>query len=105
MPCLDCGPNYTVSTKEIDRMRNAEALLCAITSVLQKKGMLSTTLTSVNWKEAGISIMVFDEWWAEHLKKDVARRKRENEQAERQRKIDAARSKLTPEERKLLGLK
>lgn len=43
-------------------------------------------------------------WWRDHLKADQARIERELRESEKEAECKAAISKLTPEERKLLGL-
>lgn len=44
------------------------------------------------------------DWWVAHLKADDARIARENAEAIRRRRKEEALKKLTPDERKLLGL-
>lgn len=43
-------------------------------------------------------------WWIEHKEKDNLRLQREREKRKAEKKKEAALAKLTPEERKLLGI-
>lgn len=91
MPCNDGRENtYTVYVESGNQTKR----LCAVFSVLQQAGTLETTLDKVNWTEAGVSRRSTEEWWVRHQEEDLVRRRRE-----------AVLNKLSPEERKILGVK
>ena len=91
MPCNDGRENtYTVYVESGNQTKR----LCAVFSVLQQAGTLETTLDKVNWTEAGVSRRSTEEWWVRHQEEDLFRRRRE-----------AVLNKLSPEERKILGVK
>lgn len=91
MPCSDGRENtYTVYVESGNQTKR----LCAVFSVLQQAGTLETTLDKVNWTEAGVSRRSTEEWWVRHQEEDLVRRRRE-----------AVLNKLSPEERKILGVK
>ena len=91
MPCNDGRENtYTVYVESGNQTKR----LCAVFSVLQQAGTLETTLDKVNWTEAGVSRRSTEEWWVRHQEEDLARRRRK-----------AVLNKLSPEERKILGVK
>jgi hypothetical protein len=106
MPCYDADPrDPTISQSRLDILQGTEATLCAISAVLERSDQLKAVLDQVDWKEAGVKRYQFESWWATHKAEDELRRTAEQAAAERKRKISAARAKLTPEERQLLGLK
>lgn len=91
MPCNDGRENtYTVYVESGNQTKR----LCAVFSVLQQAGTLETTLDKVNWTEAGVSRRSTEEWWVRHQEEDLVRRRRK-----------AVLNKLSPEERKILGVK
>lgn len=126
MPCYDERNSQPHSyEKEYHTERKAkeqaEAILCAILTVLEKESarepiLMSSILSQINWEEAGVSRGFVEMWWAKHKADDVKRRQREQsakarmEAEERQaRKLELERgealAKLTKRERKLLGFK
>ncbi len=106
MPCYDGGPREpTISQERLDEFRRIEAMLCAMFKTAEKLGWLPTLMENIDWKAAGIKRYQMEEWWVYHKAADELRRQQEAEEAERLRKIKSAKSKLTNEERKLLGIK
>lgn len=103
MPCTDGGIPYP-PTREEKLNAMAPAMLCALVSTLDKEA-LEGVLKKVNWAEAGITHAEFDEWWALHKRRDASRRAREKEYAERDKQRKDAIAKLTPAERRVLGIK
>lgn len=106
-----------VDELELQRLRKVEAILCAICSRFQsivdvsaldtsnKDAIFDSALLSgVDWQEAGVTKEEAQIWWNVH--KEMARRRREQEELERENamKREEALSKLTPEERVLLGI-
>ena len=103
MPCSDGGIPYPPSREEL-LDRKASAMLCAIATVLAKKGALAATAAEADWTEAGVTIGEFHDWLTLHAQKDLERRAREADQQDRQEKAKAALAKLSPAERAALGL-
>ncbi len=98
------------------QIAHLEAMLCGVLSSLitmqgygytvmsdgGSKGVYDATQDWFNEDESGVTWSYLEEWWADHQAED-ARRKAAEEAALEARK-QAALSKLTPEERELLGL-
>lgn len=87
-----------------------EATLCAVFTVLESIGEVSgnklqKVVMQINWLDAGVDSRKVHNWWKSH--KEADNRRRAYEEAERQKTElrNAALNKLTPEERKALGLK
>lgn len=107
MPCRTYDDDHfpRVDPKELDRLRNTEALLCGISTVLEARDSLETVLKLVDWKAVGMTKNQFIQWWEDHKAKDAARRDREQIEAERKAAKARAVAKLTSEERVLLGIR
>ena len=93
------------------RAERAEALLCAVLTQLEKDNLLATVMSVANWDEAGISYDYAHGWWEKHKAMDEVRRKKEAEYLARNAEKDARKkrkqevlAKLSPEERKILGV-
>ena len=101
MPCIDgregTGLVYVESGSQTSR-------LCGIFTVLERNGILNKILEQVDWKEVGVSRVSTERWWKRHKEDDVARRKRENQQKLLKQKKQEALNRISPEDRKLLGL-
>lgn len=106
MPCND-GMDPGGVTVYVEKGTQTSRL-CAVFTVLQRRGMLDEILSQCDWRESGVSKKSTLEWWERHQREDVARRQREAQERERDRMKQAAREKakkaLTREERKLLGI-
>lgn len=101
MPCSDGG--YYDRIYDEDRRRDLgerEAMLCAALTVLKANNLLN----KINYKEAGVTKKALEEWWAGHQRQDAMRRAEERRRAEQKRTKEEALKKLTPAERKALGL-
>lgn len=106
MPCRYDGPmDPTISRERLEEYRMVEAVLCAISTVIEGDAALRAILDRVDWKAAGVNRYQFEEWWASHKAADDLRRMQEAEEEARKRKIKAAKRKLSKEERELLGIK
>lgn len=105
MPCNDgYGPGHTVEYVEREHDGKMAARLCAVLSVLEHNKSLDHILNQVNWREAGVSKAGLERWWNDHKLMDQQRKARERNERERQRTKEAALKKLSPAERKALGL-
>lgn len=101
MPCNDGGGPGFGRTEYVYRDNpKVAAILCAI---IRKHGV--EILKALDYAEAGVSYSEAVAWWKAHEKRDSERKAREVEAAQREERIRRAKSKLSPEERKLLGLK
>lgn len=99
MPC-NSGPYPDDDYTYRKRIEKLEAMLCALCRVVD----IADALAHIDWKEAGITEKDFRDWWQEHQRRDIARREGELAR-ERQAKLKRdALAKLTPDERKALGL-
>lgn len=95
---------------EIDQLKSQladrDAMLCAVLTVFEEQRMAGYNYAElcsyINWQAAGIKEIDFDRWWVAHQERDRQRKKREAEQLVEQRR--AAMARLTPKERKILGL-
>lgn len=81
------------------------ASLCAVMTRLEQFMPAKDFLAQVDWAEAGVLREDFDRWWKEHKAEDVKRRRAEAKERERVAAREAALAKLTPAERKLLGVR
>jgi hypothetical protein len=103
MPCEYYTPQEEAEIAH-KSLRKIQAMLCGICTSMEKDGSMEVTLSLVDWKEAGVSRYEFEAWWSEHKDKDKARRLQEHHEKKRQKNIDKALRKLTPAERRILGL-
>ena len=104
MPCVVFDVSENINFLK-DDVRFLKGALCGIATVLEARGILDSVVIEVDWKEAGIKQLAFFEWWENHKEIDNARRKREMAKQEADNKRAIALSKLTKEERELLGIK
>lgn len=113
MPCFD--PLDSRSSEIIYRDNpEVAAMLCAVLSFMEqdedfvRNTYLLHALDNINWDEAGVTRKRLESWWKQHKLEDNARRQREQKERERQIKRKALRQKamdkLTPAERRALGL-
>lgn len=101
MPCFDNQP-HEPSREEV-LARKMPAVLCAILRC-HTVNELRAMFARINWKDAGVTPEEVDEWWRLHNANDRERAAREREQRERDRVRAKALAKLTPAERRELGL-
>ena len=80
MPWGDGGGVHT-SYIEVEKGTQTQRL-CAVFSVLERRGLLKEVLDQCDWKEAGISRTSTVSWWERHKEADVARRQREARERE-----------------------
>lgn len=100
MPCSDGGPSY----EQTQEPRRVAAVLCGILTHIEAKMKLDVFLAGLDWEEIGITQAWAEGWWAEHKAEDVRRRAWEAE-ANRVAEIRAAAlNRLTPDERRALGV-
>lgn len=111
MPCL--GP----TTEEWNAERRAkgtlagerefEAVLCGLLSAMRDThgaAAVDGWLDAVDWKEVGVPRKRVAYWWAAHQMDDARRRYFERLGSEEARARSEALAKLTPAERKALGV-
>lgn len=101
MPCTNEG--YP-PTEEETLYALVPNMLCAVLSVVHENELM-LLLSRIDWPEAGVTRKQFEKWWRGHQKKDAQRRLEERQEADRKALAKSARSKLTKEERKALGLR
>lgn len=112
MPCVsDYGPDpaelrrsqEAVAKREKEE-RLIKATLCGILTVLEVPGDQGKIFELVDWKEAGVKRSDAEAWWTKHKKEDDLRRMKEASAARKKEIKKNALSKLTPEEKEVLGL-
>ena len=91
MPCSDGGPPAGWEEEQRERLDTTTRLACKYCKLLEAEG-----LPIPEWAKV---------WWITHQREDAERIKREEASRKRREKIEAAKSKLTKEEKKLLGLR
>jgi hypothetical protein len=94
MPCSDGGPNYQDNPETKRRLDLATRLLCSLCRKITNSGRDTLIYDDVELVR----------WWNDHLAADRKREKAEEAEREVIRKHQAALNKLTPEDRKVLGL-
>lgn len=105
MPCRDwtVEDRYSEISKELSKV---SASLCAVLTVLEgDDAAFSAILKKIDWKEAGITKREFLMWWEDHKEQDKIRRARVAKELREIKIRKDALAKLTPEERKILGVK
>lgn len=78
-----------------------EVLLCA---VIRATG-IEEAMKKADWKEAGINAQALQVWWEEHQAKDKAKAAEEVARVAAEAHWRAAWEKLSPEERRTIGLR
>ena len=106
MPCRDWDVPHSGSTVVDKGAAVAKAGLCAVLTVLESDdAAFADMLKKINWKEAGITKREMLLWWESHKEQDARRRERMAEQLREIKIRKDALAKLTPEEKKVLGIK
>ncbi len=107
MPCRDWDDSRVVY-QEVDNPK-LSAALCGILGVMEADPALKGKdymflLDRIDWREQGITKAWLLKWWENHKEEDKARRKREAEKKAQKALKEKTLAKLTPQERKALGL-
>lgn len=110
MPCRVDDWDEGKRKLPMETVGELEAVLCGMMTALEEKVVetglpeLQLFMDRVDWKEVGVRRGHVEGWWAKHKAKDEKRRKEEEAARKREEKKKKALSKLTAEERKLLGI-
>lgn len=112
MPCVsDYGPDPVEFKRSQDAIIKKEkeeklikATLCGILTVLEVPYDQGKIFELVDWKEAGVKRTDAEAWWENHKKEDALRRAKEATVARKKRIKQEALSKLSDEEKEILGL-
>lgn len=112
MPCRDYYDDnpgaYYADT--IDGLRKqvsfAESALCQTLVAFNAYACLrqENALDFIKYKDAGINRKQLEKWWAEHTRKDEESKHRAAVKEEKDRVRKQALAKLSPAERKILGV-
>jgi hypothetical protein len=110
MPCYD--PTQDSRSVDVIVRDNPKvaAMLCAVLSFMEndsefvRNTYLLYALDNINWHEAGVTRKQLESWWEKHKKEDEVRRDKQAKKDAVKAKKAKALSKLTTEERRLLGL-
>lgn len=103
MPCFDGRERPGYDSGYADgrgELRRVEAMLCAALRVIDKHGLGK----EIDYKEGGFGNADLQRWWANHQRQDALRLERERRIAREKAEKEAILRKLTPLERKKLGL-
>lgn len=103
MPCFYEESEYEKQERKKQQGR-IKASLCGVLTAAESLGMYWEILDRFDYEEAGVTREWLENWWGQHKIADARRRREEQAQLERVRKAEEALSKLTPEEREVLGL-
>ena len=101
MPCRDDRDD---SCYNVEINKNLEAALCAVLSAFATDADRENHLKKINWEAAGVKEVWVRVWWKQHQKLDSQRRMMEAAQQRTANLKKSAATKLTPEERRALGL-
>lgn len=104
MPCTDGSSDWDRAFTAGREARKFESLLCGFITVLSNSNTLENWKSKVDWTEVGVTRKAFEEWWEEHQKADEKRREQEAFESNRELLKKLALAKLTPQERKALGV-
>ena len=105
MPCNDNYGTYLEDQAQKELAVVGPALCAVLSKLFEEQDLLMEGfLNRINWKEAGVKKGTVLKWWAEHKKKDAARRQLEETVRIEVAKKDAALAKLTKDDREALGL-
>ena len=102
MPCVSFDDDEETRDQMLDRVV-PPAMLCAFIQLLTPR-QLRTVLSRIDWEKAGITEPMVMEWWRMHQTRDALRQQEARERAEQEVRRRSALLKLSPEERKALGL-
>ncbi len=106
MPCRDEMVEDMWRREAAEKAAMVEASLCAVMMVLESDDKtFKSTLKKIDWKEAGVTKRQFLSWWEDHKEVDAKRRERMAAQLREIKIRKDALAKLTPEEKKILGVK
>jgi hypothetical protein len=114
MPCYEPNQDDIARAEYSARCQRIEAVLCAVTTWLSQQSggvyanpwsMLDEFMLKVDWSEVGVSKKFFQQWWKEHQQRDVENQRQKKQQARLEQRRQRALNKLTPRERRALGLK
>ena len=107
MPCRDGMEDFRRSEEYAERAL-IRAALCAVLTALERESggdLYENVLSFIDWKEAGVTEKEFRKWWKDHKMEDAERRAYEREERRKEEVRKFALSKLSDEEKKILGVK
>lgn len=105
MPCYDGRDNCPSDDRLVRELRERNAMLCAVLSVLDTAGQLRKVLEYIDWKAAGVTRGDLELWFRDHKLADKVKNARNTETNLMQKRKADALKKLTYEEQQLLGIK
>ena len=108
MPCYDGRERDSSFEVELSRqVKWYKAALCAAVTALENNmgKEVNEVADLLDFKEAGIKRKDFVEWKQMHDAEDIARRAREAKEAADVKRREELLAAMSPEDRKLLGLK
>lgn len=106
MPCRDeFAEDLRRRERDVEGALTKAGLCAILTALGDKSSLFEETLSKVDWKEAGIKKRELLSWWEQHKEEDRARREREKRVKHEKKIRKEALSKLSDEEKKILGIK
>lgn len=110
MPCSDWGYERCPDNTEANKVKKLTQMLCATFHTIERMHYGRVTDFFEDYdeynleEECGVGRKEILAWWREHQKEDEIRKTKEAKQKEDKAIREAALAKLTPKERKMLGL-
>lgn len=108
MPCRDWTVEDEWRMRDAKEMVMLRSSLCAVLTKMESnmpKKTFEQWMDAIDWKESGVTKDELMTWWEDHKEEDARRRAREAKEAAEKKIRKQALAKLTPEERKILGVK
>lgn len=99
MPCSDGGCDNNHVTELGQRLDKVTRLLCGLCKVINEAGKVGINEAVFEWMPE------LDAWWKNHQTEDRIRLEREREERKEKQDTERALAKLSPRERRLLGIK
>ena len=90
--------------RERDHNANMEALVCGLIRYMEGRGLGDDLWLNLDWSEMGVEKIWAVDFWREHKKKDLIRKRAEEAKQLKESLRETALAKLTDGEKNALGL-
>jgi hypothetical protein len=106
MPCTDGGYSNDQYDEMRARLNKATALLCEVLTQLEGQSSVFVGKDGrILYNKLDPENLGLESWWVKHQEDDRRRIEKENQAIEKEKIKQKALNKLSPEEKRLLGLK
>ena len=100
---------YNITIEKIQKnLDNVSRIACLALTFIEKNNLWNKLILETDFEEAGIEQSDFIKWWIKHKAEDQKRKIKEEqirrEKFEKEQEKNQILAKLSPEERKILGL-